>query len=110
MVNDKEQCQIINQLHTLANKLKSKDSYDAIDRNYTRILASLESMGYHVKNPLGESYDDTRLDCEASITGDGVDNLVIIEVIKPIVYKEIDGAKTLLQRAVVIVSDSKEGI
>ena len=60
---------------------------------------------------MGEKYDETRSDCDADITGSGVENLEIIEVIKPIIfYTYTENEKTLkviAQRAVVLVESKK---
>jgi len=65
------------------------------------------TIGLSYLNPLGESYNDTRTDCEATIAGTEVENLEIIEVIKPIIfyaYQENDKTmKIIVQPAVVIV-------
>jgi hypothetical protein len=66
-------------------------------------------LSYH--NPIGETYSETRGDCDASIAGASGDNLEIIEVIKPIIfysYQENEKViKTIAQKGVVIAK-SKE--
>ena len=66
-----------------------------------------KDVGLTYHNPLGESYTDTRTDCEATISGTSVENLGIIEVIKPIIfcsYKINENTiKDIAQPAVVIV-------
>ncbi len=103
MYNDSQVLKIINQLHVVEQKLESNQVHDKVSRNFKRISAAFEEMGIVIQNPLGEFYDETRSDCEASITGDGSQNLHIIEVIKPIVYKVEDAENVLLQRGIVLV-------
>jgi len=102
MYTDSTILKIINQLHSVEQKLKSNQSHDSVSRNFNRISSAFEEMDIIIQNPLGESYNETRFDCEASISGDGSDNLHIIEVIKPIVYKREESGNALLQRGIVI--------
>lgn len=103
-MNDTQQvlCKIINQLFQIKEKVNASDDSNGMQRKFDRIHTYLEELNLHVHNPIGESYDDTRLDCEATISGDSINNLEIVEVIKPIIYLKSDG-NTLLQRGVVIV-------
>lgn len=102
MYSDSSILKIINQLHSVENKLKSNATLDTVSRNLNRINGAFEEMGILIQNPLGEGYDETRFDCEASITGESSENLHIVEVIKPIVYKREESGNALLQRGIVI--------
>lgn len=100
---------LVNQLFDIENKiLKIKES-NSISRNMDRckeILATEifpDDQGLFYHNPLGEKYDETRIDCEANISGFHNDNLIIIEVIKPIIYYRLGGSQIIVQKAVVIV-------
>ncbi len=95
--------QIINQLFDLEKKLSLLPDNNSLIRHVHRIKRSLAEMGYTWHNPAGEAYDETRTDCEASIAGEGWDDLYIQEVIKPIIWKEDYEVKRIVQRAVVIV-------
>lgn len=100
-------CTIINQLHTLLEKCINSAEPLQFKRHFDRINQSFEELGYFIKNPIGESYDLTRLDCEASIVGEQVEDLKIIEVIKPIIYLRDREKNQIIQRAVVIVQSQK---
>jgi hypothetical protein len=54
--------------------------------------------GLTIHNPLGETYDQTRLDCEANIAGESTENLVITEVIKPIIRLKQGGLNQIVQK------------
>ena len=41
-------------------------------RSLQHIESALHALGLRLHNPLGEAYDETRTDCEASIAGEGV--------------------------------------
>ena len=60
---------------------------------------------YYYKNPIKESYDDTRTDVNAHISGTETDNLVIIEVIKPIIRMEINNQSAVVQKGIVTVAN-----
>lgn len=94
---------IINQFYEIEKKLGTVPGAEGIQRNVTRIKALFADMGYQIHNPLGEPYPDTRTDCEASIAGTSSENLVVDEVIKPVVHYPHDGVLRIIQKGVVIV-------
>jgi hypothetical protein len=77
----------------------------------SELLKDGQGLIYH--DPKGENYDETRIDCEANISGTSVENLEIVEVIKPMIiyrYKSVDSLTSaevikpfIVQKAVVIV-------
>ena len=105
----------MNQKFEIEKKLANLKEENSIQRNLNKMKGILEEeffkgssiIGLTYHNPLGESYSDTRTDCEATISGTGVENLEIIEVIKPIIfyaYQENEKViKVIVQPAVVIV-------
>lgn len=95
-------CNIINQIHSLEAKLMANEEHQALGRRFQRIKKSFEEMNLFIHNPIGEDYSETRLDCEASISGETNENLKIIEVIKPLIYFRNQDDNELIQRAVVI--------
>ena len=92
-----------NQLLRIINQvfdIERKSAQNApVLRHIDRIRTTFEEMGYQIHNPSGEPYNETRTDCEASISGSKLDNLVIAEVIKPIVRRQ----GVIVQKGVVIV-------
>ena len=103
---------LVNQIFEIEKKAINLKEENSIQRNINKINGLLEEgffkdVGLTYHNPIGESYTDTRTDCEATIAGAEVENLVIIEVIKPIIfysYKENENTfKIIAQPAVVIV-------
>lgn len=96
-------CGVINQLFDIEKKAAENEFSSKIKRNLRRMKTHLEEMGYYIHNPMGEKYDLTRLDCEASITGTKTTDLVVIEVIKPIVHYRRHGENQIVQRGVVLV-------
>lgn len=101
-LSEKDQLTLLNQIFEIQKKIKDNSAERSINRNLQRMLTTFESIGYKIHNPLHESYDDTRLDCEARIAGETTKNLHISEVIKPIIYLTDNGKNHILQKAVVI--------
>ncbi|MEI6313085.1 MAG: hypothetical protein WCP57_12560 [Bacteroidota bacterium] len=108
----------MNQIFEIEKKSSKLKEENSIQRNLIKMKGILEeeffkgSITYH--NPLGESYSDTRTDCEATISGTGVDDLEIIEVVKPIIfyaYQENEKViKVIVQPAVVIVQSKNSNL
>ena len=109
----------MNQIFEIEKKSTNLKEENSIQRNLNKMKGILEeeffkgssTIGLTYHNPIGESYSDTRTDCEATIAGTEVENLEIIEVIKPIIfyaYQEIEKViKVIVQPAVVIVQSKK---
>ncbi len=101
--------EIVNQLHDMERKITKIQESNSLHRNFSRIKEVLEQKldvsggGLLWLNPLGEAYDVTRTDCEANLVGSSAENLVITDVIKPIIYLKKDNQSTLVQRGVVVV-------
>ncbi len=94
---------VINQLHDLERKVQKMNDSRSLERNLRRMRAGLEGMGFSWHDPAGESYDETRTDCEASLVGDATGALVITETIKPLIRHNHEGFPKIIQRAVVVV-------
>ena len=100
---------ILNQIFEIENKLRNVQEQNSIQRNIDRLKdffateALTDGQGLSYYNPIGESYDETRVDCEASISGTSHENLEIIEVLKPIIYAQVGTTKMVIQKAIVIV-------
>ena len=96
-------CNIINQIFQIEQKCNQELDSSGLQRKFKRIKQHFGELDIEVLDPIGQSYDDTRIDCDATISGEGIDQLKIIEVVKPIIYHK--GAENvILQRGVVIVA------
>ena len=112
----------MNQIFEIEKKATNLKEENSIQRNLNKMKGILEeeffkgssTIGLTYHNPLGESYSDTRTDCEATISGTGVENLEIVEVIKPIIfyaYHENEKViKVIVQPAVVIVQPKNSNL
>lgn len=94
-----------NLVFELEKKLAVQPSSPGIKRNMDRMKAVLDEAGLLLLNPMGEAYTETRTDLEASITGAAQGALEILDVIKPIIYTSGGGARSLLQKGVVVVGN-----
>ena len=123
---------VINQLYELEQKLKKHGDPNNLQRNVTKMKDAFAEEGMpsdgrgqlHIclsyEDPMGQSFKETRTDLDATISGSGTDNLVVVEVIKPIIrsalrvsageFTEKDKAQftQVIQKGVVIVESQKE--
>jgi len=95
---------ILNQLFDIEKKVAQQPLEKSINRNLSRLKVPFKNLGYIYHNPLGEKYTLTRLDCEATISGASTDNLIIVEVIKPIIYFQKNGHNQIIQKGIVVVA------
>src|SRR5690349_12848833 len=104
---------ILNQLQEMEQKLKKQGDSAELGRNISRIRAVFQEGvpcgdELHVRlvyvDPTGEPYRETRTDVDAMITGESTDDLLITEVIKPIIRAIVrEGVFRVVQKGVVIV-------
>ena len=124
---------VINQLYELEQKLKKHGDPNNLQRNVTKMKDAFAEEGLslgdgsgqlHIclsyEDPMGQPFKETRTDLDATISGSGTDNLVVVEVIKPIIRSalrvsageiaEQDKAQftQVIQKGVVIVESQKE--
>ena len=69
-------------------------------------------LGLVCEDPMGQPFNETRTDLEATISGTGTEHLVVVEVIKPIVRAIVrDGGgefSRVIQKGIVVVESRKE--
>lgn len=108
---------LVNQVFEIEKKARTIKEQNTIQRNINKLNGILadglflqSQMGLSYHNPIGEPYKETRTDCEATLSGVSSENLVIIEVIKPIIYVTLTSnqttAKVIVQPAIVIAQSS----
>jgi hypothetical protein len=95
---------LINQIYEMETKL-GELSIDALDRNLRKLNNLIEENGFVVRNPLGETYNETRTDYEANLVGIISKHMKITKVIKPIIYQKSNDGLQLLQKAIVIAEN-----
>lgn len=109
--------ELLDQLFEIERKLENIEESNSISRNLNKMKDIFETnlfsnstssdIGLTYHNPIGESYNETRLDLEASIAGNSTENLVIKEVIKPIIRYKSGGSTLIARKGVVVVESQK---
>ncbi|MBI3233254.1 MAG: hypothetical protein HYZ42_04320 [Bacteroidetes bacterium] len=95
----KEILSIINQFAQLESKLLEQQQDESIVRMLQRMNASWNAMGYTYMMPLGEKYNETRTDVVANIVGEIGSNMIITQVVKPVIYYQ----DKIVQQGIVMV-------
>lgn len=117
----KPQLFVLNQIFEIENKLLKIADHNSIIRNTERLKSYFETevfsegieyqgfsiIGLFLHNPIGETFNETRLDCEATIAGDSHENLKIIDVIRPIIFAKTGNSQIVVQKGIVIVQSTK---
>jgi hypothetical protein len=97
---------VINQLFEIQTKIKEGGTAANFERNLNRLVNLFEEDGYIIQDPTGETYSETRTDCEASISGRMGSKMKITRTIKPIIYQKKEGNVELLQKGIVIAESN----
>jgi hypothetical protein len=87
----------------IRQKIAQENMEKKFERNFNRIFSLFEEEGFICQYPLGEKYNETRTDCEATIIGKESKNMIVSQVIKPVVYKQSAEGLTLVQKGIVLV-------
>ena len=95
--------QIINQIFDMEKKLEKMDDAGSLERNIRRVKSQLGELNIEYLNPIGQRYNETRTDVTATISGHSSNDLVITEVIKPIIIQKVGNMQQIIQTGVVIV-------
>jgi hypothetical protein len=112
---------VVNQLYELEQKLKKSGHLAGFGRNISKMKDAFSEEGLPdtgggrirlvIEDPMGQSFNETRTDMEATIAGPSPDNLVVVEVIKPIIRAFVrDGVSLIVQKGIVIVESRKEPV
>ena len=117
---------VLNQLYELEQKLKKHGDPANLSRNVSKMkdalaeegLPTLDAgsgqhrIGLVYEDPMGQSVNETRTDLEFQISGGGTENLVVVEVVKPIIraiFTDSTGKfYQVVQKGIVIVESRKE--
>jgi hypothetical protein len=100
---------LLDNLFEMEKKVNKLSEPNSIIRNVSRMkeimhhLDAVEHFGLSYDSPFGESYNETRTDLEAKIVGTSANNLVVTDVIKPIIRLRIAGTSVIARKGVVIV-------
>jgi len=98
-----------NNLFEIEKKISISGDPGNFSRNITKMRESLEEHGITYENPEGEPFNETRTDLDASISGNGTENLFVVEVIKPIIRAGASGISAVIQKGIVVVESRNQG-
>jgi hypothetical protein len=99
---------IVNNLYEIERKLTKHGDLVNVARNVERIKEAIAVAGLFYEDPLGQPFKETRTDLEASISGTTTENLVVAEVIKPIIRHGPPELSHVVQKGIVVVEARKE--
>ena len=95
--------QTLNQLYDIERKVALHGDTGGVSRNIERIKDAFSTEKLFYEDPMGQEFSETRADLEASIAGEGVDHLVVTEVIKPVIRYGDSSYSRVVQKGIVIV-------
>lgn len=116
---------MLNQLYELEQKIKKSGDMANLLRNINKIKESLAEDGFPsldahggqcfvglaYEDPMGQSVNETRTDLDVSISGSGTNNLVVVEVTKPIIHvittDSIGKHYKVIQKGIVVAESQK---
>ena len=97
----------LNQLYDIEKKLALHGDSAGVSRNVQRMKDAFGDMHLFFEDPMGQPFNETRTDVEASIAGDSTEGLRVTDVIKPIVrFGDATYSKVVQKGIVVVRSDS----
>lgn len=101
---------LLNQIFEMEKKVEKLQEKNSIQRNLNKLKSFfeeefIEGVSLMIENPINQKYDETRTDVEAMIAGESAENLVIVDVIKPIIRIKQNNRIQIIQKGVVIVED-----
>lgn len=100
--------QILNNTYEIEKKLRLHGDNGNSQRNLEKIKEAFAEVGLFFEDPIGQSFKETRTDLEATIAGTSTENLVVVEVIKPVIRRGDNTFSKVIQKGIVIV-EGKEG-
>ena len=100
---------LLNNLYEIEKKFALHGDPSNSSRNLEKIKDTLSGEGLFYEDPLGQPFKETRTDLEATISGVGIENLVVVEVMKPIVRFGTADFSRVVQKGIVVVQSKTEG-
>lgn len=95
--------QTLNQLYDIERKLTLHGDAAGVLRNVERLKDAFAGESLFYEDPMGQAYNETRADLEASIAGESAENLVVTEVIKPVIRHGDKAYSRVIQKGIVVV-------
>lgn len=105
---DKRILVTLNNIYEIEKKLSLHGDIGNIKRNVEKIKEIFADTGTFYEDPIGQDFKETRTDLDASIAGNSTEDLVVVEVIKPIVRVGDNSFSKVIQKGIVIVQSKSE--
>jgi hypothetical protein len=99
---------VLNQVFEIEKKLSLHGDPNNLARNITRIKDAMEELSLFYEDPMGQDFQETRTDLEATISGTGTEGLEVVEVIKPIIRIGQRDLSRVVQKGIVVVEAANE--
>lgn len=97
---------LLNNLYEIEKKLIiHSDSGNAM-RNVEKIKDIMSGEQLFYEDPINQPFKETRTDLDATISGESTENLVVTEVIKPIIRYGSDQYSRVVQKGIVVVESA----
>lgn len=100
---------VLNHLYEVERKLAASGDNASIGRNVERMKDAFRDEHLFYEDPMGQPFNETRTDLDASISGDSTTDLVVTEVIKPVIRVGRPDFSTVIQKGIVVVKSKEEG-
>jgi hypothetical protein len=101
---------MLNNLYEIERKLSVHGDPGNVGRNVEKMKDAFRNEGLFYEDPLGQPFRETRTDLEVNISGQETENLVVVEVIKPIIRRgEAEFSRVVQKGIVVLESKDEEG-
>lgn len=99
---------MLNNLYEVERKLALHGDTGNASRNVEKMKDVFVELGLFYEDPMGQEFKETRTDLDASISGSSTEDLIVVEVIKPIIRTGEAAFSKVVQRGIVVV-ESKKG-
>jgi hypothetical protein len=101
----------LNQVYELEQRIARHGDSCNLRRNIEKLKDAFEELGLVYEDPMGQRVNETRTDLEVSIAGTGTENLLVVEVIKPIIRvvdRGMPGFSKVVQRGIAVAKAAEE--
>ena len=99
----------LNNIYEIEKKLALHGDAGNATRNVDKIKGTFAEMGVFYEDPMGQEFKETRTDLDATISGSDTENLVVVEVIKPIIRAGEAAFSKVVQKGIVVVESRERG-
>ncbi len=100
---------LLNNLYEIERKLTLHGDSNNAGRNIERMKEALCEQGLFYEDPMGQPFTETRTDLDATISGLSVENLVVVDVIKPIIRVGEAALSRVVQKGIVVLQSKDNG-